>query len=303
MTLNLETAALMAEFAKSDGKPLEDMTPDEARTLSRDLTSLGLLPDTSVTVTDSRLAVSGGDILLRTVTPASAPIGVIVFFHGGGWVIGSAEEWESVASHLATASGCTVVLPDYRKAPEHPFPTPVEDCWTALTHIAQTTTLPLMVCGDSAGGNLAAVMALRARDQNGPTLRGQILIYPVTDHDPQRPSWRAKDKQLILTAEGMTWFWDHYIAKAQDRLHPDASPLRAKSHDRLPPTFLLLAEHDILHDEGAAYADRLVAAGNDVTRTVSAGDTHGFLTLGSILPSATRAIAAMGVWVRQHLAK
>jgi acetyl esterase len=300
MTLSPETAALMAEFAKSDGKPLHHMAVQEARALSEGLTALGPAADPAVTVADSRLWVNGGDILLRTLTPATSPVGVVVFLHGGGWVVGSAAEWTALASHLAASTGCIVVLPDYRMAPEHPFPVPVEDCWTALRHVAGTYALPLFVGGDSAGGNLAAVIAIRARDQGGPPLAGQVLVYPVTDHDPQRPSWTAKDNQQILTADGMSWFWDHYIADAGNRLHPEASPLRATSLEGLPPTYLLIAEHDVLHDEGQAYGDRLAAAGNDLTRDVFTGQTHGFLTLGAVLPAAGKAVDAIGVWVRQR---
>ena len=302
MTLSPETATLMAEFAKSDGKPLHEMTVAEARALSEALTALGTPADGTVTITDSLLLVEGGEMLMRTLTPRTAPLGVLMFIHGGGWVIGSAAEWTAVGSHLATATGCIVVLPDYRMAPEQPFPIPVEDCWTALKHVARTYSLPLIVGGDSAGGNLAAVMALRARDQGGPALAGQVLIYPVTDHDVSRPSWRAPDNQQTLTARGMSWFWQHYIADESARLHPDAAPMKATSLANLPPTYLLVAEHDVLHDEGMDYGDALAAAGNDLTRVVFDGQIHGFLTLGSVLPAASRAIAEIGDWIRSRLA-
>jgi len=301
MTLSPETARLMAEFAKSDGKALQDMTVQEARILSEGLTALGLPADSSVTIADGHLPVNGGDILLRTLTPTGTPLGVLMFIHGGGWVIGSAAEWTSLGTHLAAATGCIVVLPDYRMAPENPFPTAVEDCWTALCAVANAYTLPLFVGGDSAGGNLAAVMALRARDRGGLSLAGQVLVYPVTDHDPLRPSWTAKENQQILTATGMAWFWDHYVPAPSERLHQDASPLQANSHTGLPPSLILLAEHDVLHDEGAAYADRLAAAGNALSREIYLGETHGFLTLGGVLPAATRAIASIGSWTRRLL--
>ena len=145
MALGPEISALMAEFAKSDGKPLHEMGVEEARELSRALTSLGMDPVAVGSVEDVDLAVPGGSILLRVLTPVSVPRGVIMFAHGGGWVIGSAEEWTSIASHLAAATQCIVILPDYRLAPEYRFPVPVDDCWAALVWASETYNLPLIV--------------------------------------------------------------------------------------------------------------------------------------------------------------
>lgn len=302
MTLSSETAALMAEFAKSEGVPLEKMSVAEARILSENLTALGSPAVPLEKSEDVQLPVADGEILVRILTPMGTPTGVLFFVHGGGWVIGSVAEWTALGTQLAQACNCIVVLPDYRLAPEHAFPVPVEDCWAALRWTAQTFDLPLIVGGDSAGGNLAAVMALRARDQGGPALAGQVLIYPVTDYDPARPSFAAPDNQQILTAPGMLWFWDHYIASPKARLDPDASPLRAKSLQGLPPAFVLIAEHDVLHDEGVAYAERLKTSGNVLTRVDFDGETHGFLALGNVLPAAGRAVNQIGTWARQLLA-
>ena len=302
MTLSSETAALMAEFAKSEGVPLEQMSVSEARILSENLTALGSPAVPLAKSEDVQLPVADGEILVRILTPMGTPAGVLFFIHGGGWVIGSVAEWTALGTQLAQACNCIVVLPDYRLAPEHAFPVPVEDCWAALRWTAQTFDLPLIVGGDSAGGNLAAVMALRARDYGGPALAGQVLIYPVTDYDPARPSFTAPDNQQILTAPGMLWFWDHYIASPKARLDPDASPLRAKSLQGLPPAFVLIAEHDVLHDEGAAYAERLKTSGNVLTRVDFDGETHGFLALGNVLPAAGRAVNQIGTWARQLLA-
>jgi acetyl esterase len=302
MSLSPETAALMAEFAKSDGVPLELMSVAEARILSENLTSLGSPAVPLGNSEDITLPVAGGEIMVRILTPRGKPGGVLLFIHGGGWVIGSVAEWTAIGSHLAAATSCIVVLPDYRLAPEHRFPVPVEDCWTALEWAAKTYDLPLIVGGDSAGGNLAAVMALRARDRATPKIAGQVLVYPVTDYDPTRGSFVAAENQQILTAEGMLWFWDHYVAAPADRHHPDASPLRAPSLDGLPPTYLLTAEHDVLRDEGLAFGDRLASAGNAVTHDAFDGETHGFLTLGKSLPAAGRAVDRMGAWARDLLA-
>lgn len=303
MSLSRETAALMAEFAKSDGPPLQDMSVAEARILSENLTSLGLPAVPLASSEDMRLDVAGGTIMLRVQTPLGTPRGVLVFIHGGGWVIGSVSEWTALGSRLAAATDCIVVLPEYRMAPEHRFPVAVDDSWAAIKWAASTYELPLLVGGDSAGGNLAAVMALRARERGGPELAGQILIYPVTDYAPQRDSFVHPDNQQILTAAGMLWFWDHYILSASDRHHPDASPLRAASLNGLPPTYLLTAEHDVLRDEGVAFGDGLAASGNDLTHDRFDGETHGFLTLGNVLPAAGRAIDRIGEWAHSTLAK
>lgn len=190
-----------------------------------------------------------------------------------------------MARKLAERTSCAVVLVEYRLAPEHRYPTAVDDSyaaleWTAahIEEIAGRVDVPLIVAGDSAGGNLAAVMALRARDRNGPKIALQVLIYPVTDADFDRPSYVDPENQLILTREAMVWFWDHYAPDADRRLEPDASPLHAENLAGLPPAVVLTAEHDVLSDEGEAYAERLVEAGVPVEAKRHAGQTHGFFT-------------------------
>lgn len=301
MSLSQETAALMAEFAKSDGPPLQDMSVAEARILSENLTSLGLPSVPLASSEDVQLDVEGGSMLLRVLTPTTTPQGVLVFIHGGGWVIGSVTEWTALGSRLAAATGCIVVLPEYRMAPEHRFPVAVDDSWAAVEWAGKTFDLPLLVGGDSAGGNLAAVMALRSRERCAPRLAGQILVYPVTDYDPQRASFVEPANQQILTSSGMLWFWDHYIATPSDRHHPEASPLRASSLADLPPTYLLTAEHDVLRDEGVEFGERLQHSGNALTHDKFDGETHGFLTLGNVLPAAGHAIDRIGQWTRSML--
>lgn len=301
MSLSPETAALMAEFAKSEGPPLQEMSVAEARILSENLTSLGLPAVPLANSEDIQLPVDGGSILLRVLTPEGTPGGVLVFIHGGGWVIGSVGEWTALGSRLATATNCIVVLPEYRMAPEHCFPVAVNDSWAAVEWAGRAFDLPLLVGGDSAGGNLAAVMALRGRDRGTPKIAGQILVYPVTDYDPERASFVNPANQQILTSAGMLWFWDHYIAAAADRRHPDASPLRAVSLQGLPPTYLLTAEHDVLRDEGVSFGERLSASGTAVTHDEFEGETHGFLTLGKVLPAAERAISRIGKWTKELL--
>jgi acetyl esterase len=221
--------------------------------------------------------------------PSDDPKGVIVYFHGGGWVIGSMEQSDPLGRALAEQSGSAVLLVDYRLAPEAPFPAAVEDAWSSVLWLAANAadlglaSLPVVVAGDSAGGNLAAVVALRARDSGGPELAAQVLVYPVTDYDPETASYVDPANQLLLTRESMEWFWGHYISDPAGRLHPEASPLRADVAG-VAPAIVLTAEHDVLRDEGEKYAAALEAAGVPVRSRRFAGQMHGFFSMVGILP-------------------
>jgi acetyl esterase len=219
---------------------------------------------------------------------------VIVYYHGGGWVIGNIDEYEALGRKLAERTSCAVVLVEYRLAPEHRYPIAVDDCyaaleWTAahLKEVSGSEDAPLMVAGDSAGGNLAAAITLRARDGGGPRIDLQVLVYPVTDADLETPSYLAEENQLLLTRDGMIWFWDHYAPDKARRLEPDASPLRAKDLSGLPPAVVLTAEHDVLRDEGEAYAQRLQEAGVPVEFKRVEGQMHAFWQL-LMLPGSER---------------
>jgi len=210
---------------------------------------------------------------------------MLLFFHGGGWVIGSIESHDDVCRRLARDSGCLVLSVDYRLAPEHKFPAPVEDCWAAVqwaaTHGVELGGDParLAVGGDSAGGNLAAVMTQRARDEGGPALAFQLLIYPAVDDDWTRPSYAAHGQGYVLTYPGMEWFWGHYLNAPSESGDLRASPFKAESLAGLPPALVQLADCDILFDEGMAYAARLEAAGVPVTLKRYGGAIHGFYNM------------------------
>ena len=217
--------------------------------------------------------------------PSNPPRGVLVYYHGGGWVTGSIDENDTVARKLAERTACAVVLVEYRLAPENRYPTAVDDSYVALEWVGKHLSdiagreVPLIVAGDSAGGNLAAVMAIRARDRSGPPIALQVLIYPVTDADFDRPSYFDPENELLLTRDGMIWFWDHYLPESSRRGEPDASPLRTKNLSGLPPAVILTAEHDVLRDEGEAYAARLQEANVPTALQRHAGQMHGFFTL------------------------
>ena len=285
MPLDWATAELLEQMAAGGGKPLHESTVEEARALAAGLADqVGPAP-AMFRVEEHSLAVPDGAVPIRVLVPLEQPAGVIVYYHGGGWVVGSIDESDTVARKLAERTSCSVVLVDYRLAPEHRYPVAVDDSWAALEwvdeHLAEIAApgVPLFVAGDSAGGNLAAVMALRARDRGGPPIASQILIYPVTDADFERPSYTDLENQLLLTREAMVWFWDHYAPDAERRGEADASPLRAADLAGLPPAVVLTAEYDVLRDEGEAYAERLREAGVPVNIQRYEGQTHGFFTL------------------------
>jgi acetyl esterase len=187
---------------------------------------------------------------------------------------------------MAQRTGFAVLVVGYRLAPEHRFPAAVDDAYAALEWAAKRLKPGgrLIVGGDSAGGNLTAVISRRARDLNGPAISLQILVYPVTEANFETASYRAKENQLSLTREGMIWFWNQYVDEA-DRLHPDASPLRAADLSRLPPAVILTAEHDVLRDDGESYAKALIAAGVPVTCKRFAGQIHTFFVMVNVLPA------------------
>jgi acetyl esterase len=295
VALDHASRQLLEELASGGGRPLHESTPQEARELSASLAALAG-PAPRMARRDD-LTVSGGDgheIPVRVLVPPQGARGVIVYLHGGGWVIGTIDEYDAMARKLAERTSCAIVLVEYRLAPEHRYPTAVDDCAAALAwaashrnDIAGREDVPLIVAGDSAGGNLAAVVARRARDAGGPTIDLQVLIYPVTDADFTRPSYTDPENQLLLTREAMEWFWDHYVPDAARRAEPDASPLRAPSLTGLPPALVLTAEHDVLRDEGEAYAERLREAGVPVELHRLEGQMHGFFTL-LLLPGSER---------------
>ncbi|MDH4365049.1 MAG: alpha/beta hydrolase, partial [Acidimicrobiia bacterium] len=258
---------------------------------------------------DHTVPVDGGEIPVRVLVPPQGARGVIVYLHGGGWVIGTIDEYDTLARKLAERTSCAVVLGEYRLAPEHRYPAAVDDSWAGLLwaaeHRADITgraDAPLIVAGDSAGGNLSAVMAQRARDRGGPELALQVLVYPVTDADFATGSYTAAENQLILTKEAMVWFWDHYTPDPARRSEPDASPLRAPSLAGLAPAVVLTAEHDVLRDEGEAYARKLADAGVPVDFRRHEGQTHGFFSL-LMLPGSERGFQQVVKGVKAALAR
>jgi acetyl esterase len=258
-------------------------------------------------VVERRIDGTGGSIALRIYTPAgNGPLPLMMFFHGSGFVLCSLDTHDGICRNLAAGIGCVVVSVDYRLAPEHKFPKGLDDC-LAATRWAAANAVELgidpaliMVAGDSAGGNMAAVTALRVRDEGGPRLCGQMLLYPVTDyHTPGTPSYAENADGYGLTRDTMEWFWAHYLISPEEAENPHASPLRARDLAGLPPAHVTSAEYDPLRDEAELYGMRLRAAGVPTEITRRPGMNHGFLFWVGIVGGADAAMAEACSWARQ----
>jgi len=309
MPLDPQAQRVIEAMAALNLKPVEDSTPAEARESIRTRTAaLGTFPDVAAVV-DHRVAVSGAEITVRAYSPdGPGPHPALVYYHGGGWVIGDLYTHDGLCRSITNAARCAVLSVDYRLAPESKYPVAVEDSYAALLWIVANAERlgidrrRMAVGGDSAGGNLATVMALMARDRTGPRLALQVLIYPVTDHDLDTRSYRENATGYILTREGMRWFWNHYLASEAQGREPYASPLHAASLAGLPPALVITAEYDPLCDEGEAYAARLRDAGVPVTLTRYPGMFHGFVRLTNVLDKARTALDEIASSVQKAFA-
>ena len=257
---------------------------------------LGQGPD--VDTDDSAVPGPAGDIPVRIYKPRGAGAGlpVLVYYHGGGWVIGDLDTHDYAARELCVGANCVVVAVDYRLAPEATFPAAVDDSWAALQWVAANAESlggdpsRIAVGGDSAGGNLSAVMSLLARDAGGPKLAFQLLIYPAVDMEFSRPSSDENADGYVLTKDHMIWFRAHYLRSEADRADFRASPLLAENHSGLPPALIITAEFDPLRDEGRDYADTLQAAGVAATLSNYEGQVHVFFQLSPILDGGRQAV-------------
>jgi acetyl esterase len=250
-----------------------------------------------------------GEIGVRIYRPASrAKLPALVYFHGGGFVLCNLDTHDGTCRSLANGAGCAVVSVDYRLAPEHRFPAAPEDCYAAARWVAErggeigVDGSRVAVGGDSAGGNLSAVVAQMARDRRGPKLAYQLLVYPVTDASFDTPSYRDNAEGYFLTTQAMKWFWRQYLADAAEAENPYASPLRAKDLSGLPPGLCITAEFDPLRDEGEAYAAKLRKAGAQVATSRYDGMFHGFFGMGALLDQGRQAVAQASAALRKALA-
>jgi acetyl esterase len=286
--------------------PLHTLSVEEARAQFAVRNFPGLREPEVARVVNRDMQGPGGSLGLRVYTPlGTGPFPLMVFFHGSGFVVCSLDTHDGMCRNLCAGTGCVVVSVDYRLAPEAKFPAATDDCLAATRWAAANAAAlgadpnRVLVAGDSAGGNLAAVTALRVRDEGGPKLLGQLLIYPVTDYyEPGTPSMMENAEGYGLGRAGMIWFWNHYLADPSDGANPHASPLRAVDLSGLPPALVVTAEYDPLRDEGEYYADRLLQAGVPTVAKRWDGMNHGFFFWPGVVDRVGAAMDEACDWVR-----
>jgi acetyl esterase len=299
--LHPQVVALLERAAKSPLPPYSEVPPAVARRFYRDVRG-ALTPDPPA-VESVQLLIApgpGGPVPVRAYRPKGAGrdevLPALVYFHGGGWVIGDLDTHDVVCRTLANGARCAVFSVEYRKAPESPFPAAVEDCFSALSFVfsnsksLKVNSKQIAVGGDSAGGNLATVVAMLARDAGGPSLSFQLLIYPGVDNRMGHASIETNGEGYLLTKKSMHYFRGHYLPNPADWHDWRASPLLAKSLAGLPPAFVMTAGFDPLRDEGRAYSERLKQEGVSTEYREYADMVHGFITMGRALDTANTAL-------------
>jgi len=309
VTLDPDAAFVFKAFQEAGRPAYETLSPEEAREYYRQARFVSNPePPELKSVAPLAIPAAHGSIPARIYTPNKlrqtdglAPC--LVFFHGGGWVIGDLDTHDVVCRKLADEGRLIVISIDYRRAPEHKFPAAVDDAIAATAWIATQAkefgidASRLVVGGDSAGGNLATVVAIAARDGNGPAISGQVLIYPATDFTMAQPSHSEPETSILLTHSVVRWFRDHYLNGTADVHDWRASPALAGTLVGLPPAYVLTAGADPLRDEGDDYARRLEQAGVAVTHRTFPGQFHGFFTMGKLLQQANIAASEIGAWL------
>lgn len=282
--------------------PLADQGATEARRLNRLRVPMlaGEVEDVAL-VEDGAIPGPAGPIPFRRYSNApDRELPALLYLHGGGWVVGDLDSHDSTCRAIARRAGCMVVSLDYRLAPEHRFPAAVDDAWAALTWLAERAN-PIAVGGDSSGGNLAAVLARRARERGGPNVAAQVLIYPVTDCDFEAPSYGTAATGYGLTLDSMRWYWAQYLPDEAARSSPDASPLRARDLSGVAPALVITCELDPLASEGAAYAQALKDAGVRVEHIHEPDMIHGYIRMAGVIGRARKSWDDVSRFLRNEL--
>ncbi|MFJ9497322.1 alpha/beta hydrolase [Brevibacillus centrosporus] len=305
MTLDPKAKAFLDMGAAAGDPPMSTLTPEQNRERTAGLKALSGEPKPVAKVESRMIPVEGAEIELRIYTPeGSGSFPLLVYFHGGGWVIGDVETVDTVCRNIAHESECVVASVNYRLSPEHKFPVPVEDCYAAVQWVAshaqelQADASRLAVGGDSAGGNLAAVVSQLAKERKGPEISLQVLIYPVTQVGSDTESYRENGEGYFLTADSMQWFFQQYLNTDEEKMDVRVSPLLAEDLSGLPPALVITAEYDPLRDEGEMYAERLKQAGVSVELTRYDGMIHGFFWMAGIMDQGGQAISQVSSRLR-----
>ncbi|MRG90358.1 alpha/beta hydrolase [Polyangium spumosum] len=310
--LHPQTRALLDLIERSGMPPAHKLSPPDARRAFRERRAFTQPdPPEVAEVRDLHAETPHGRIPLRLYRPAGASTGTaspaLVYYHGGGWTIGDLDTHDTFCRMIANGAGCVVVAVDYRLAPEHRFPAAVDDSLAATYWVRRNAAAlgidgaRIAVGGDSAGGNLAAVVALAARDAGDLAIAYQLLIYPATDMRRVAPSHVTNGEGYLLTRESVTYYHDHYIGDPAHDLDWRASPLLHPNHANLPPALVLTAGYDPLRDEGAQYAERLTAAGSKAVSVCFERQIHGFVLMGKVLDEANAAVTFCAASLREAL--
>lgn len=289
--LTAETEEFISKIEAADGQPLYKMTPQEARNFLENLQSQ-THKEISANTTDTTILTEAGNVDIRVVKPqhTEEKLPVILYLHGGGWILGGKESFDMLIKKLAVFTNSTVIFPDYSRSPEVQYPTALNEIYAVLEYIFQNPEefnidpQRIAIAGDSAGANMATVTALRAINKNGPKILFECLFYPVTNSDMDTKSYDLFKDGPWLSKKAMEWFWEAYVPDKKLRDDIYISPLKAEEEDlsKLPQTLIITAENDVLRDEGEAYARKLDSAGVDVLNVRINGTIHDFLMLNAL---------------------
>ncbi len=308
MTLDPQVKGMLDQLNGLGAPPMHTLPLDQARAMAAGLAAMGLPSEPLPSVEDTKVATPAGELQVRLYHPeGQTPRPALVYLHGSGWIYGDLEMSDTLCRRLARVSGATVVAPDYRLAPEHPYPAALEDVAATLDWVVSEADdlgidpTRVAIGGESAGGNLAAAAALGARDRGGPALAFQLLICPIVDSRLDTASMTEFADGYLLTRDAMEWLWDLYLGDRARGDDPYASPLRATDLAGLAPTLIVTAGYDPLRDEAEAYAARLEQAGVKTTVRRYDGMIHGFFTRAGAIEAAPPAIDETALALRAAL--
>ena len=293
---------------EAGGPDISEQTPEEARVAIAGFAAMQAGAPEPARVEDRTVPGPAGDIPIRVYASAGDNLPVVMYFHGGGWVLGDIDSHDGTCKQLLAELGDAVVVSvHYRLAPEDKYPAAAEDCYAAAAWVAENGAeigadgSRMAVCGDSAGGNLSAVVSQMARDRGGPAIAAQVLHVPVTDHNYSYPSYSENAEGMLLTRASMVWFWDHYLPNAEAGQEAYASPIKADSLSGLPPALVQTAEYDPLRDEGEAYGAALEAAGTEVSVHRYDGVVHDPFMMFAVIPTGVECLKEAAAFINARI--
>ena len=303
-----ETQGLLAMLEEAGGPDISEQTPEEARVAIAGFAAMQAGAPEPARVEDRTVPGPAGDIPIRVYASEGDNLPVVMYFHGGGWVLGDIESHDGTCKQLLAELGDAVVVSvHYRLAPEDKYPAAADDCYAAAAWVAENggqigaDGSRMAVCGDSAGGNLSAVVSQMARDKGGPAIAAQVLHVPVTDHNYSYPSYTENAEGMLLTRDSMVWFWDHYLPNAEAGQEAYASPIKAADLSGLAPALIQTAEFDPLRDEGEAYGAAIEAAGGDVTVHRYDGVVHDPFMMFAVIPTGIECLKEAAAYINERI--